>query len=224
MSFRTIIEPFWGWTWLTSSSPTTTRTSRPTPVSSSSSSASTAATATCRAGRPTRRGIAGGVLRGAGNILGGIFGRAVAGSYEIQQAIGGPAHDNALEEAVTEIRPLFIQCKRCGQWVCREICWNAERGLCTNCAPILQRELARQAGRDRRRAGRGEAARARPHRGREPRRAAVVHCPNCGAETARGQVLLGVRRPAGGRRTSARAAGPSSAGAKFCPECGGKIG
>ncbi|MGC8762247.1 MAG: hypothetical protein ACP5VN_01215 [Acidobacteriota bacterium] len=37
---------------------------------------------------------------------------------------------------------LFLKCKRCGQWVCKEICWNAERSLCKNCAPILQRELA----------------------------------------------------------------------------------
>src|SRR5262249_33780992 len=87
-------------------------------------------------------GIAGEMLRGVGSILGGVLGRAAAGSYEIQKAVGGPAHDQALQHAVEEIRPQFVQCKRCGHWVCREICWNAERSLCKACAPILQRELA----------------------------------------------------------------------------------
>ena len=31
-----------------------------------------------------------------------------------------------LYESVEEIKPLFHQCKRCGTWVCGEVCWNAE--------------------------------------------------------------------------------------------------
>jgi len=26
--------------------------------------------------------------------------------------------------AVAEIKPLFLQCKRCGSWVCKDVCWN----------------------------------------------------------------------------------------------------
>ena len=25
---------------------------------------------------------------------------------------------------MTEIRPKFVQCRRCGQWICRDICFN----------------------------------------------------------------------------------------------------
>src|SRR5205823_5931064 len=40
--------------------------------------------------------------RVAGNLFGGIFGGVADSSYEIQRAVGGPAHDSALKEAVDE--------------------------------------------------------------------------------------------------------------------------
>ena len=65
------------------------------------------------------------------------------GLAEIQRAVGGTGHDHApAGEAVQEIKPLFIQCHRCGTWVCEKICWNADKGLCKQCAPILTEELA----------------------------------------------------------------------------------
>jgi hypothetical protein len=85
-------------------------------------------------------GIAGSLLRGAGQIFGGLVQRAAAGSYEVQRAIGGVGHDSALTAAVDEIKPLFHQCSKCGHWACGKVCWNAERGLCSRCAPILERE------------------------------------------------------------------------------------
>src|SRR5436305_15296231 len=51
-------------------------------------------------------GMAGGLLRAAGGLLGGVLGNAGNSAYEIQRAVGGPAHDNALREAVQEIKPL----------------------------------------------------------------------------------------------------------------------
>ena len=59
-------------------------------------------------------GIAASAAQAVGSIFGGIFGQAASGAHEIQRAIGGPAHDSALKEAVAEIRPLFKQCSRCG--------------------------------------------------------------------------------------------------------------
>ena len=145
-----------------------------------------------------KTGIAGDVLRAAGNILGGIFGRASSGSYEIQRAVGGPEHDHALEAAVAEIRPLFLQCKRCGQWVC-------QRGLLERRAGAVQELRADPAARAGRQAGR----RSPSSRPQEKLRAdatctegvnvtaeATVACPSCGAETAPG---------------------------KFCAECGASL-
>src|SRR5512141_1550755 len=69
-------------------------------------------------------GLAASAAEVAGSLFGGIFGRAASGAYEIQRAVGGPAHDAALKEAVAEIKPLFKQCKRCGNWICEPVCFN----------------------------------------------------------------------------------------------------
>src|SRR5580658_3550002 len=82
-------------------------------------------------------GMAGGFLRAAGGLLGGVLGSAGNSAYEIQRAVGGTGHDHALQVAVQEIKPLFTQCHRCGTWVCEKICWNTDKGLCKQCAPIL---------------------------------------------------------------------------------------
>ena len=70
--------------------------------------------------KASKAGMATGLLRGAGSMLGGFMGNAGNSADSLRDLIAGPAHDKALQEAVAEIRPLFIQCKRCGQWVCRE--------------------------------------------------------------------------------------------------------
>ena len=59
-------------------------------------------------------GTAGSVLRAAGDLFGGIFSSAGNSAYEIQRAVGGKAHDSALETAVEEGKQHFHQCTRCG--------------------------------------------------------------------------------------------------------------
>ena len=86
-------------------------------------------------------GTAGGFLQAAGNIFGGLLGRAGNSSYEIQRAIGGPAHDRALQQAVAEVKEKFHRCQRCGQWVCAEICWNESAAQCTGCNPKYEQEV-----------------------------------------------------------------------------------
>ena len=168
-------------------------------------------------------GIAGSVLRGAGSVLGGIFGRAAAGTHEIQRAIGGPAHDAALGEAVAEIKPLFLQCKRCGQWVCREICWNAERSLCKKCAPILQREMAAaQAGIAVEQAT--EKLRARDQtEGVNFDTTVVVHCPKCGAEARGGKFCPECGATLAPKTECPKCGAKVAPGTKFCQECGQKL-
>ncbi len=92
--------------------------------------------------KPYAAGVAQGLLGAAGRLFGGVVDRVADSAYEVQRAIGGPAHDAALKEAVQEAKVHFEQCSRCGMWVCPERCWNPERGLCEQCAPDLQEELA----------------------------------------------------------------------------------
>jgi len=83
-------------------------------------------------------GTAGTLLSGASRLLGGMLDRVADASYEIQRAVGSPAHDAALGRAVLEIRPRFQQCHHCGQWVCGGVCWNLQASLRKDCAPEAQ--------------------------------------------------------------------------------------
>src|ERR1051326_1380839 len=57
-------------------------------------------------------GMAGGLLRAAGDLFGGIFSSAGNSAYEIQRAVGGKAHDDAFAAAVEECKQHFKQIGR----------------------------------------------------------------------------------------------------------------
>src|SRR6266545_2276421 len=63
-------------------------------------------------------------LRTLGGMFGGRLNEAAYGAGNVQDLTESQAKDKALLEAVEECRPLFNQCHRCGQWVCKDICWN----------------------------------------------------------------------------------------------------
>src|SRR5947209_1830517 len=52
----------------------------------------------------SKLGLAASAASVAGNLFGGLFGRVSDTAYEIQRAVGGPAHDAALKEAVAAPR------------------------------------------------------------------------------------------------------------------------
>jgi len=87
-------------------------------------------------------GSVSGVLDAAGSLLGGVFSSAADVGERVRSAGWQKAHDEAFAAAVAEMRPNFIQCPRCSQWVCRKSCWNAKRGLCKECAPDLGVEMS----------------------------------------------------------------------------------
>jgi hypothetical protein len=89
-------------------------------------------------------GVAGSLLNAAGSLFGGFFNEAGNAAYQMQRAVGGKAHDEALATAVQEGKQHFKQCTRCGHWVCPDVCWNHRAGLCETCAPDEQEELAAQ--------------------------------------------------------------------------------
>lgn len=168
-------------------------------------------------------GVAGGLLRAAGGLFGGILGNAGNSAYELQRAIGGPAHDGALNEAVQEIKPLFLQCHRCGTWACGKICWNSDKGLCKQCAPILVEEVAAaqaQAGRDQ---VFEKARNADMSSGADVNSPTNVSCPHCGAATKGGKFCPDCGSPLSAKKTHCTECGVQmDAGAKFCPECGAR--
>jgi hypothetical protein len=160
--------------------------------------------------------------RVAGNLFGGVFGKVADSSYEVQRAVGGPAHDSALKEAVDEISPIFKQCTRCGQWICEPICWNKKAGLCESCAPDLEEELA---------AAQAEAAREQVQaKAREVDwtksikvdEVSAVVCGACGAKSPGGKFCQECGASFS-QKKKCNACGHEAEGTpKFCPECGGK--
>jgi len=170
-------------------------------------------------------GMAGDALRAAGNIFGGFLGRAADSTYDIQRMVGGPAHDAALRRAVEEIAPLFLQCKRCGQWVCREVCWNEQRGQCVNCAPKMDEEIKAIESEATIQSIRDKALSANLGGVVEVQSAAApMKCPSCGATVPVGQKFCGECGTNVLAKPKCKACGAENErGMKFCGECGAKL-
>lgn len=167
-------------------------------------------------------GMAGGFLRAAGGLLGGVLNSAGNSAYEIQRAVGGTAHDKALQQAVEEIKPRFIQCRRCGTWVCKEVCWNGEKGLCKECAPILAEELASAQATAARSQVQEKALEVDQTQGVNVSLQTAAQCPQCGAATSGGKFCPDCGAPLAPKTNCSHCNAKIPAGAKFCPECGAK--
>ncbi len=173
--------------------------------------------------RASAIGIASSAAQVAGSLFGGVFGRIGSSSYEVQRAVGGPAHDKALEAAVTEMKPKFKQCSRCGKWVCGEVCWNHEQNLCEQCAPNLDEEIA---------SAQADAAKQQVFekaktvdwlKDRDISRKQAATCPSCGAHTQGGKFCPSCGANLSPAATCSKCGTKIEGTPKFCPECGNKI-
>ncbi len=158
------------------------------------------------------------LLRMGGDLIGGEWGRRASelgwDANWMRDGTRGPAWDKALNGAVEEIRPHFHQCHRCGEWVCGQVCWNDQRGVCVNCAPKLDQEIA------------GIQARAQVEQLNDKIRqvdwtegtnygtTAVGRCPSCANDTGGGKYCQHCGTPL--------AAAPEAK--SFCGQCGTKLG
>ena len=185
-------------------------------------------------------GTAGSLLRVAGDLFGGWANSAGNSAYEVQRAVGGKAHDNALQQAIEEGKQHFHQCSRCGKWVCPEVCWNASAGQCEDCAPDFQEELASSHAQAKAQASReqlNEKARSTdyvsqvdmsadahvqaPTRAAQQAKAQAATCSSCGAETGTAKFCPECGTPTRPPRQTCPGCGhqPEQT-TKFCPECG----
>lgn len=162
----------------------------------------------------SKTGAAAGLLQTVGNLFGGIFDKVGDGAYQVQRAIGGKAHDSALEQAVLEGKKHFRQCTRCGKWVCPEVCWNGKVGLCENCAPDEEEELAAQKAQ-----ATAEQIQLKTRQQDYTKdldfksKTGVNVCPGCGEKNPPSSKFCG----------SCGAAMPQKPAKKFCPQCGAKL-
>jgi membrane protease subunit (stomatin/prohibitin family) len=178
--------------------------------------------------RPWAVGTASNVLEAASGLFGGVLGRAADVGERVRSAGWQRARDAAFRQALTDIRPAFVQCPRCSTWVCRKSCWNTKRGLCKECAPDLGVEMsAAQASRSVEEVW-AHAAMAEEDKHldtKEWRQTIRATCPNCEAPLATNAKFC----PQCGAKLKAEAhcaecGALLTPGAKFCPECGNKVG
>ena len=174
-------------------------------------------------------GFGGRLLRIGGDLLGGDVGQKAAevgwDAEWMRDGLRGSTRDKALAKAAQEMQAYFNQCHRCGQWVCEQICWNGERGVCTSCAPRLDQEIA------------GMQAQAQVEQlhqkiqqvdwtpGMNYRDQAVGVCPSCQQETGGGKFcqhcgtsLLAAPTPT--RKFCGNCGTAVKPGTMFCSECG----
>jgi hypothetical protein len=176
-------------------------------------------------------GFGGGLLRMGGDLLGGTIGEKASqigwDSQWLNDNQRSSGRDKALAKAVDEMKPYFKQCHRCGQWVCGQICWNDQRGLCVSCAPKLDQEIA------------GMQASAQVNQLNEKiqqqdltkdinyRDQGTALCANCGQETGGGKFCGSCGQPTASAETAKKFCGNCGSqltGAKFCGECGTPAG
>jgi hypothetical protein len=168
-------------------------------------------------------GMAGGFLRAASSIFGGVLGNVADAGDHVKDALRGKAWDDAFSKAVAEGKQHFKQCSRCGKWVCPEHCWNTKRGLCENCAPDLEEEAsAAQATAAKEQVW--DKARAKDQTGGldlSIEHAAV--CPHCGAKAEGGKFCPECGKPLRAKGQCPKCGAKVEANVKFCPECGAKV-
>jgi hypothetical protein len=165
-------------------------------------------------------GVAGSLLSAAGNLFGGALGRASSSAYEIQRAVGGKAHDDALRTAVEEMKPKFRHCTRCGHWVCPDACWNADRQLCEACAPDLREEAAAIQAQVAKEQLWTKARSTDQTSGVDLSQHAVSLCPKCGTHAGTAKFCPQCGTSLASKAHCAKCNAEMDATAKFCPECG----
>lgn len=162
-----------------------------------------------------------GMLRAAGGLFGGALGNfADAADSAMDRGTNSAAKDKALAEAVDAVRPHFKQCRGCGDWVCVDVCWNAEIGQCATCSPFVAEELSRAQAEAQVEQIREKVKQTDWTADLDTTTRAKVACGSCGAAVSGGKFC-----PSCGAKLSPTAfctecGNQIPAGSKFCGECG----
>lgn len=169
-------------------------------------------------------GMAGGFLRSASGFLGGGLGRGADSAYEVQRAVGGRQHDAALQKAVKEVKPLFKQCRNCGNWICGEVCWNANAAMCKECAPVAEEVETRVRAQFVETQVNNDNFLEENIRMSEKGKEVAAKCSNCGERTLGKKFCPSCGTPAAtaSRAFCGECGAKATPGSKFCGECGAK--
>ena len=159
-------------------------------------------------------------LNTAASILGGVFGGAAQIGENVHSAAWHQQKDAAFARAIDEVKSNFTQCRRCGKWVCKEVCWNNDRGMCKDCAPDLEQEYSaiqtQAAIQDAQ-----EKASTVDYVSADKFKATIVgSCPHCGADVKGAKFCPECGKPVKQGKFCKECGKPIEGKVKFCPECG----
>lgn len=163
-------------------------------------------------------------MRGLSGLMGGrMWGAATAGE-ELRDMTESQGKDRALGAAVQEVAPLFNQCHNCGNWVCKEICWNTEVNMCATCAPKLEGQVAQLQSQARLEQAKIKVDAANWTSDLNLERKQVAQCPHCGAEASpTSKFCASCGQALAAKSFCPKCGAEAPAGTKFCPECGNNL-
>jgi len=129
-------------------------------------------------------------------------------------------HEAAFELAQNEAKQHFHRCPRCAKWVC-ENDWNEQEGLCVQCAPRVNVEVAAARAQKAIKDIQDKAAATQVFTGEIESKQTI--CPQCGKLAGEGKFCVNcgaslslIKCPKCGAQNQATT--------RFCGECGTKLG
>ena len=134
------------------------------------------------------RGVGAAASLFGGSILGGLNNAAYRSEDILSERFSGMSpewhkeHEKAFAAAQNEAKQHFHRCNKCHQWVC-DSCWNDEVGLCAECAPRVNVEIAAARADKMKRDIWDKADQTQVFKGEIEQKA--TFCPNCGKPAGR---------------------------------------
>jgi hypothetical protein len=175
------------------------------------------------------RGITRGVGAAASLFGGGILNGLDNAAYRSQDILSerfdgmSPAwhkeHENAFTAAQNEAKQHFHRCNKCHLWVC-DSCWNDEVGLCAECAPRMNVEIAAARADKMKRDIWDKADETQVFKGEITQKA--TFCPNCGKPAGQSKFCTNCGASLG-LNVCPNCGAENDQSVRFCGECGTKL-
>ncbi|MDD5016968.1 MAG: zinc ribbon domain-containing protein [Eubacteriales bacterium] len=173
------------------------------------------------------KGLSRGVSAAAGLFggLGGLSYAAHAGESVLSERFNGMSpdwhkeHENAFAAAQNESKQHYHRCHKCHKWVC-DTCWNDEAGLCAECAPRVNVEIAAARADKMKRDIWDKADQTQVFHGDIEQKA--TFCPNCGKPAGQSKFCTSCGTSLG-LNVCPKCGAENDQSVRFCGECGTKL-
>lgn len=172
------------------------------------------------------RGL-GGLVSAGSQLLGSSVGYSIQrGTDILSERFHGMSpewqkeHEKAFELAQNEAKGHFHRCPECTKWVC-ENDWNEQEGLCTECAPRANVKIAAVRAKKMVQDIEEKAQNTQVFYGEIESKQTL--CPRCNKPATEGKFCNNCGAPLG-MNECPQCGAKNAVGARFCGECGNRLG